>query len=120
MSITLVVALTKPGRVIGVGNALPWRLPDDLKRFKQITRGHAVVMGRRTWESIGRALPDRRNVVVTRDRNYRVPEGVIVAADLDDALRAVGEGEVMVIGGGEIFREALPRADRIWATWVDA
>jgi len=115
--ITLIVAVADSG-VIGRDNTLPWHLPEDLKRFKRLTMGKPMVMGRRTFESIGKPLPGRLNIVVTRDTNYR-REGVTVVHDLDGALRAAGDApEVMVIGGAELFRALLPRAGRIHLTRV--
>lgn len=107
-------------RVIGANNAVPWHLPGELKMFKTITMGHHIVMGRTTWESIGRLLPGRTTVVVTRRPGYRVPEA-IVANSLDAALAACREDdEIFVIGGAQLFAAALPRADRIYLTVVDA
>ena len=117
--ITLIVAAADNG-VIGRDNALPWHLPDDLKRFKQLTLGKPIVMGRKTFESIGRALPGRQNIVVTRDANYR-REGVSVVHDVDAAVAAAsGAPEIMVIGGAELFRLFLPRATRVHLTRVHA
>jgi dihydrofolate reductase len=117
--VTLVAAVAENG-VIGRDNALPWRLPDDLKRFRALTTGHTVVMGRRTWDSIGRPLPGRTNVVVSRDSARRV-EGARVVGSLDEALSGLPDGaEVFVIGGAEIYRLALPRADRLVITEVRA
>ncbi len=119
MTVSLLVAMAR-NRVIGHMNRLPWKLPADLKRFKQLTMGHVIVMGRRTHESIGRALPGRRTYVLSRDRDYGA-EGVTVVASLDAALdRCADEDEVFVVGGEAVFREALPRADRIYLTWIDA
>jgi dihydrofolate reductase len=107
-------------RVIGVNNTLPWRLPADLRHFRQLTTGHHVIMGRRNYESIGRPLPDRTNIVVTRNRDYRAP-GCEVRHSLEEALRdASGDPEVFVIGGAEIYRQALDKADRIYLTLVHA
>lgn len=107
-------------RVIGRDNRLPWRLPADLAYFKRVTMGHPVIMGRRTWESIGRALPGRQNIVVSRNRDYSAP-GATVVGSLDDAWRAAGEvEEACVIGGTSLFAEALPHADRIHLTEVEA
>ena len=115
--ITLIVAVTDSG-VIGRDNSLPWHLPDDLKRFKRLTLGKPMVMGRKTFESIGKPLPGRQNIVVTRDTNYR-REGITVVHDLDAALQAAGAApEVMVIGGAELFRLCLPRAARVHLTRV--
>lgn len=124
MRIVLVVAVSKNG-VIGRDGGLPWRLSSDLKLFRQLTMGKPVVMGRKTWESIGRPLDGRLNIVVTRGAPVAV-EGVQTAAGLDDALamaraRAEADGidEIAVIGGGEIYRQALPKADRVYLTEVD-
>ncbi len=115
--ITLIVAVADSG-VIGRDNTLPWHLPEDLKRFKRLTMGKPIVMGRKTFESIGKPLPGRQNIVVTRDTNYR-REGVTVVHDAEAALRAAGPvAEVMVIGGAELFRALLPRAGRIHLTRV--
>ena len=106
--------------VIGRDGHLPWHLPDDLRRFKAITLGYTLVMGRLTYESIGRPLPSRRNIVLSRDPHYRV-DGAEVAGSLDDALTAVPDDEaVFVIGGAAVFAEALPIADRIYLTRVHA
>ncbi|TAK05152.1 dihydrofolate reductase [Patescibacteria group bacterium] len=117
--ISLVVAVSENG-VIGSKNGLPWHLPADLKKFKKLTTGHAIVMGRKTWESIGRPLPDRRMLVVTRDPGKLAGQPVEAFASLEAALAAAGEGEIFVIGGGEMYREALPRADRVYFTRVHA
>jgi len=116
--IVLVAAMGR-NRVIGVDGGMPWRLPADLKHFKTVTMGHPVVMGRRTFESIGKALPGRRNIVVSRSLDS-VPSGCELAGSLDDALRRLGPGPVMVIGGGQLYRAALPRAVRMELTFVDA
>ena len=105
-------------RAIGRDGGLPWHLPDDLKRFKALTLGHAMLMGRRTAQSLGRALPKRRNLVLTR--SGRVPfEGMEAVASLDEALALAGEGTLMVIGGGEVFALTLPLADAMHLTFVD-
>lgn len=107
-------------RVIGANNAIPWHLPNELKLFKSLTMGHHIVMGRKTYESINRLLPGRTTVIVTRQRDYTVP-GAIVVHSMDEALEACrGDSEVFVIGGAEIFRDALPLADRLYLTIVDA
>ena len=117
MNVTLIVAVADSG-VIGRDNALPWHLPEDLRRFKRLTLGKPIVMGRKTFESIGRALPGRQNIVLTREPNYQ-REGVVVVHDMDAALRAAGDAaEVMVIGGADLFRLFLPRAARIHLTRV--
>jgi dihydrofolate reductase len=115
--ITLIVAVADNG-VIGRDNALPWHLPEDLKRFKRLTMGKPIVMGRKTFESIGKPLPGRLNIVVTRDANYQ-REGVTVVHDADAALAAaVGAGEIMVIGGAGLFRLFMPWAGRVHLTRV--
>jgi dihydrofolate reductase len=116
--ITLVLAMAENG-VIGNKGAIPWRIADDMKRFKALTVGKTVVMGRKTWDSLPRKpLPDRVNIVVTRQPDWSA-EGAVTAASLDDALaKAQKAADVMVIGGGEIYRAALARADRIELTEV--
>jgi len=116
---SLVVAMAR-NRVIGRDNALPWRLPADLAHFKKVTMGHPIVMGRRTYESIGKALPGRQNIVVTHNRAYTAP-GCTVVPSLEAAWQAAGDTEeVCVIGGTSLFREALPIADVIHLTHVEA
>jgi dihydrofolate reductase len=107
-------------RVIGRDNALPWHLPADLQHFKALTMGHAVIVGRTTFESIGRVLPGRRWVVLTRQAAWH-HAGVTVAHDLDHALRDLaGDAEAFIAGGAEVYRGALPRADRVYLTLVHA
>lgn len=120
LSITLIVAVAK-NRVIGRDNALPWRLPEDLKHFKAITLGHPIIMGRKTWASIGRPLPGRTNIVVSRSPDRIAPE-VTVVCSLQEAINAAaatGTDEVFVIGGAEIYRQALPLAHRLQLTEID-
>lgn len=118
-AVALVVAADEEGG-IGRGGGLPWHLPADLQHFRALTMGKPVIMGRRTWESIGRPLPGRRNVVVSRQPSLQVP-GCEVAGSLDDALRLVDDAaEACVIGGAEIYRLALPLADLIHLTRVHA
>lgn len=113
-----IIAAVAANAVIGAGNRLPWRLPADLKRFRALTTGHAVVMGRKTWDSIGRPLPDRQNIVVTRNKAFRA-SGAEVASTLVDALALVRlPAPAFCIGGGELYREALPRAGVIYLTEV--
>jgi dihydrofolate reductase len=117
--ITLIVARARNG-VIGASGTLPWRLPEDLAHFKRTTLGHPVVMGRRTWESIGRPLPGRRNIVVTRQAGFAA-EGAEVVPSLDAALGlCTGSAEVFVIGGAQVYRETLPLAQRLIVTEIDA
>lgn len=106
-------------RVIGRGNALPWHLPEDLKRFKQLTLGNAIVMGRKTYDSIGRPLPGRDNIVITRDPDRVIP-GVRTVPSVQAALETAAGRPVFVIGGGEIYGLALPLATRLYLTEVDA
>ena len=114
--ITLIVARARNG-VIGRGGTLPWHLPADLKRFKALTMGSVMIMGRKTFDSLPGVLPGRRHVVLTRDRAWSAP-GVDVANDLNDALRLAGTEPVSVIGGAELFAQFLPLADRIELTEV--
>jgi dihydrofolate reductase len=117
--VSLIVAMSKNG-VIGNEGRIPWHLPAELARFKRITMGHHIVMGRKTWESIGRLLPGRTSVIVSRNKDYAVP-GAIVADSLRAALAiCLYDEEVFVIGGAELFRETLPSADRLYLTVVDA
>jgi dihydrofolate reductase len=125
MRIELVVAMAE-NRVIGRDNALPWHIPEDLKRFKALTMGKPMIMGRRTFDSIGRVLPGRDSIVLSRSGDFG-PDGLIVAASLDDALeKATARAEarrvdaIMVIGGARLFAETLPMADFIHLTRVHA
>ena len=119
--ITLVAAVARNG-VIGADGGMPWHLPADLRHFKAVTMGHPMIMGRRTFDSIGRALPGRRTIVVTRDPEWSAP-GVDVAHSVEDAVAMAADGDptqsVMVVGGGEIYRQAMPLADRLEITHVD-
>jgi dihydrofolate reductase len=119
--IVLMAAIGR-NRELGFGNKLPWHLPDDLKRFKEITRGHSIIMGRKTYESIGKALPERKNIVITRNADYKAP-GAVVVGSIEEAFKETGAAageDVFVIGGGEIYRLALPYADKMYLTFVDA
>jgi dihydrofolate reductase len=119
MDISLVVAMDR-NRVIGRHNRLPWRLPADLRHFKRITMGHPIVMGRRTWESIGRPLPGRRNIVVSRQPGYSA-EGAVVVDSFEAAKEAAGDcRELMVIGGARLYARALAEANRIYLTEIHA
>jgi dihydrofolate reductase len=113
----MIVAMTKD-RIIGKGGKLPWRLPDDMKHFKTTTMGHAIIMGRKTWEETGRPLPGRRNLVVTS----RAIEGVETFRTIEAAIEAARttDAEPYVIGGGEIYKAALPFATKLVITWVKA
>jgi dihydrofolate reductase len=122
VTVTIVAAVARNG-VIGVGGGLPWHLPEDLRRFKELTIGHVLVMGRRTYESTGRPLPGRTTVVVTRRPDWSAgADEVIRARDVPGALALATEidDEVFVVGGGQVYEEALPLADRLELTFVDA
>lgn len=143
--ISAIMAMSR-NRVIGKGGQLPWRLPEDLKRFKALTTGHAVIMGRKTYESIGKLLPQRKNIILTRQKDYRV-EGAWVVSTFEEALACgastsahvaastgvstsdnagvstdaiVNANEIFVIGGEEIYRIALAQISRIYLTWIEA
>ena len=117
--ISLIAARARNG-VIGRDNQMPWKIPDEQAYFKRMTMGHPIVMGRRTWESIGRPLPGRRNIVVTRNGAYSA-NGAEVVGSLDGALLLIGDAdEVFVIGGGQLYAEAMPRASRLLLTEIDA
>lgn len=116
--ISLIVAMDR-NRLIGRDGDLPWRLPNDLKHFRRLTVGKTVLMGRRTWESLRRPLPERDNWVLTRDPAFAAP-GCRVFRSLDEVLAAHMQGELMVIGGAELYRQTLPLADRLYLTEVDA
>jgi len=124
MTVTLVAAVARNG-VIGADGDIPWRLPGELRMVKELTMGHVLVMGRRTYDSIGRPLPGRTTVVVTRQADWQPPGGlpstVRVAGSVEEAL-TLGAGiddEVFVFGGGQVYADALPRADRLRISWVD-
>ena len=113
-----ILAAVARNRVSGRDNAMPWHLPEDLKRFRALTMGHPIVMGRRTWESLGRPLPGRRNIVVSRDPAF-APQGAEAAASLEAALAAcAGAQQVFVIGGAQLYAAALPLADRLYLTEI--
>lgn len=117
--ISIIAALAENG-VIGVDNRLPWHLPEDLKRFKRLTMGHHLIMGRRNYESIGHPLPGRVSIVVTHRNSYTAP-GCLVAHSLEEAFEAArGDPEAFVIGGAEIYAQSLPRVQRLYLTLVHA
>ena len=119
MLISIIVAVSENG-IIGNDNQLLWRLPDDLKRFKQLTLGHPMIMGRKTFESIGKPLPGRTSIVITRQKNYQ-PDGVVIADSLENALelaKTLETSEAFIIGGGEIYRQAQEIADKLYVTEV--
>lgn len=115
MTLSIIVAMTKE-RVIGYQNKIPWHLSEDLKRFKKITMGHPIIMGRKTFESIGHPLPGRENIVITRNKNYNVA-GITIVHDLVEALKNK-TGECFVIGGAEIYQAALPQAGKLYLTLI--
>lgn len=115
--ISIVAAVAQNG-AIGHRGAMPWHLPDELRHFRRITLGKPVLMGRKTFQAIGSPLPGRRNIVISRNPGFN-PHGVTVAGSLEAALEHAGAGEVMVIGGGELYRLALPMAGRLFLTVVD-
>ena len=114
--IKLIVAISK-NRVIGDSNKLIWHLPADLKRFKEITTGHPIVMGRKTFQSIGRPLPNRRNIIITRDENFEV-EGCEVVNSIEEAL-LLTNNDCFIIGGGEIYKQTIAIGEQIYMTVVD-
>ena len=119
MKLSLIVAMDK-NRVIGREGKLPWHLSDDLRNFKKITLNKPVIMGRKTHESIGKPLPDRKNIIITRNPDYEA-DGCVVCHDLDAALKLCAQDEeAVIIGGAEIYRQALDRVDRIYLTEVQA
>ncbi|WEM42022.1 type 3 dihydrofolate reductase [Photobacterium sp. DA100] len=118
MKISMVAAMAK-ARIIGKDNAMPWHLPADFAWFKKVTMGKPVVMGRKTFESIGRPLPGRHNIVISRNAGYQA-EGITVVADIEAAKQAAGNvDELMVIGGGSIYAACLAEADRLYLTFID-
>jgi len=117
MIISLIVAMDE-NRAIGYKNKLPWSLPSELKYFRQTTKGKPVIMGRKTHESIGRPMPERLNIIVTRDRNYKAGNCIVVNTREDAMKAAKGSSEIMVIGGAEIYKLFLPIANRLYITKV--
>jgi dihydrofolate reductase len=126
MDIALIVAMSQNG-IIGLNNQLPWRLPEDLRYFKKTTMGKPVIMGRKTFDSIGKALPGRTNIVITTQQNIQLPDGVRLAHSMSEAMKIAesvgikdGVNEVMVIGGEQIYALFMPKAARIYLTKVHA
>jgi len=118
-NLSIIAAIGKNNE-LGLDNKLPWKLPDDMKRFRELTKGHAVIMGRKTYESIGRPLPDRKNIVITRRADYKA-DGCTVVGSIEDAIKAAGDDtEPFVIGGSEIYDLAMPFANKLYLTFVDA
>lgn len=121
MKISIIAALSAVDRGLGKNNQLLWKIPNDLKRFKELTNSHAIIMGRKTYESIERPLPNRTNIIITRDTSYQ-KEHCMVAHSLEEALqkaREVEQQEMFIIGGGEIYNQALPFTDKLYLTLID-
>ena len=113
MILDMIVAIAQ-NRVIGSDNKMLWHIPEDFAHFKKTTMGHPIIMGRKTWESLGRPLPGRKNVVITRQKDYEA-EGAEIVSSLEEALKLLrDEPRVFVIGGGEVYRQAMPLADHMW------
>ena len=118
MKISMIAAMTV-NRVIGKDNKMPWHLPEDLKHFKASTMGKPIVMGRKTFESIGRPLPGRHNIVITRQSDFTA-DGITVVASFEEAQKAAGEvEELAVIGGGQLYKQVLPLADKLYLTLIN-
>ncbi|MDP3974172.1 MAG: dihydrofolate reductase [Candidatus Daviesbacteria bacterium] len=124
MKISLIAVIASGNKALGKNNKLIYRIPDDLKRFRKLTEGHVIIMGRKTFESIGHPLPNRTNIIITRDLDYYV-EGVLAVHSLDEAMKMVKEkekppagGEVFIIGGGQIYQQAIKRANKLYLTIV--
>ncbi|OGK35347.1 hypothetical protein A3A93_04815 [Candidatus Roizmanbacteria bacterium RIFCSPLOWO2_01_FULL_38_12] len=121
-TVSIIVALAKKNKLIGKNNKLPWHITGDLKHFKKITYDHPIIMGRKTYESIGKPLPNRINIVVSRNKNYSVPPDCFVVPSLQEAIDLAKEKdliEIFIIGGGQIFRQAMLVADKIYLTLVE-
>jgi dihydrofolate reductase len=117
MTLSIIVAMAS-NRTIGINNTLPWRIPEDLKRFKALTMGHHIIMGRKTFDSIGKPLPGRTTVIVTRSRDLKV-EGCLIAHSLEEAIAAgAGDKEIFVVGGAELYAQAMPLADKLYLTEI--
>ena len=117
MTLSIIVALSE-NNVVGINNQMPWHLSADLKRVKALTMGHHLIMGRKTYESIGKPLPGRTNVIITRNKNFQ-SEGCVIVSSLKEALeKAKADTEVFIFGGGEIFREAMPTVKKIYMTRI--
>lgn len=120
MRVSIIAAIAGENRAIGKDNALLWHIPEDMRRFKELTTGHMVIMGQKTFESIGRPLPNRTNVILSRDTALTVP-GCTVVHSIDEAIaeaKKVGETEMFIIGGGQIYQAFIPYADRLYLTLV--
>lgn len=120
LTINIIVAISKNSRTIGKNNALLWRISDDLRRFKTLTTGHPIIMGRKTFESIGRVLPDRTNIIVTRNTTLKI-EGALICNSLEVAIKEAArvDSEIFIIGGAEIYKQSISLADRLYLTVID-
>ncbi|MFH1287013.1 MAG: dihydrofolate reductase [Candidatus Magasanikbacteria bacterium] len=121
MSLSLIAAIAS-NNCIGKNNSLPWHMPEDLKHFKELTTGSVVLMGRNTWESLPekfRPLPDRKNIVITRNTEYQIPDGVFLYHSIDDALKAHEGEDIFVIGGAMMYKQTIDLADRLYITHVE-
>jgi len=118
MSFLTIVVATDANRGIGIDNKLPWRLPEDMAHFKRTTMGHPVIMGRKTFDSIGKPLPNRRNIVITRNPGWK-HEGVEAVTSISTAIELVGDTPACIIGGAQIYAETLPFANRLIITEID-
>ncbi|MEM0910178.1 MAG: type 3 dihydrofolate reductase, partial [Pseudomonadota bacterium] len=119
MTISMIAAMAK-GRVIGKDNKMPWHLPADLKHFKSVTMGKPIIMGRKTYQSIGKALPGRDNIVISNDRSFTVDDAIVVDS-IKAAVQSADENsnEIMIIGGGRVYESLLPRATKLYLTFID-
>lgn len=115
--ISLIAAIGK-NRELGYKNDLVWKIPEDIEFFKRTTMGHSVVMGQRTYESIGHPLPKRKNIILSRDKGFKV-EDCLVVGSVEEALMAAGEGEIFIIGGGQVYSQTIGLADRLYLTMID-
>lgn len=122
MKLSIIVAVAGEKRIIGSKGTMPWYIPEELKRFKEITMGHPIIMGRKTHESIGKALPGRANIIISREPSYSA-EGCIVVSTIDEAIKEArnqpGKEEIFIIGGGQIYQQALPQTDKLYLTYID-
>lgn len=121
MIVSLIVAYSK-NMAIGLDNKMLWHLSDDFKNYKKVTMGHSLIMGRKTFESIGKPLPGRTSILITRNKNYRAPDGVYITHSLKEAIelaKSLGDSECFINGGGEIYKESLPFVDKLYLTEVD-
>ncbi len=121
-TISIIAALGKDTRVIGSNGKIPWHIPEDFKRFKALTMGHVIIMGRKTYESIGKPLPGRINIIISRNPDFKAPTECIIAHSLTEALevaRKIEKDEIFIIGGQSVYEEALPLADKLYLTLVE-